>query len=117
MYLNESEGGGCRLFGDCTDGKGGSGCKSKLLLSDGNFADGWVDPLLLVTSRREKTDALRNLLAGRSAFLACGGPSANDLPLERLQERGMWTMAGWVERHGNHVLAGRWHLKLLKKRR
>ena len=32
------------------------------------------------------------MLAGRSAFLACGGPSANDLDLDRLNDRGCWTL-------------------------
>jgi hypothetical protein len=32
------------------------------------------------------------MLAGGSVFLACSGPSANNLPLEELNRRGIWTM-------------------------
>jgi len=32
-------------------------------------------------------------LAGRAVFLLGGGPSANDLPLERLRRRGVWSLA------------------------
>jgi hypothetical protein len=53
----------------------------------------WVDPLKLYNRKREPIDALRGLLAGRSAFLVCGGPSAKQLPLEALNSKGTWSLA------------------------
>jgi len=83
-------GSSCFLLGD--EGNC-SNCKCKLTLIDPNLSKRWVDPLLVITSKRERTTALRGLLAGRSAFLICGGPSANLQSLERLYERGVWSMA------------------------
>jgi hypothetical protein len=52
------------------------------------------DDSLVVTDRwLRPTHALRDMLAGGHAFLLCGGPSAQCLPLERLAERGIWSMA------------------------
>jgi len=69
------------------------GCKHRLVLSDPEFRSKWEDPLIVLDRHRKRCSALRGMLAGRSVFLACGGPSANDLPLERLNERGIWTFA------------------------
>lgn len=66
---------------------------SRLLLTDDDFAEKWIDPLPIITARREKTDAFRHMLAGRSAFLVCSGPSANEIELEQLNGRGIWSMA------------------------
>lgn len=71
---------------DCRD------CAERLPLDAPDFAERWTDPLEIVTRDRTPTDALRNVLAGASVFLACGGPSASDLPLEDLNRRGVWTM-------------------------
>jgi len=72
---------------------GCSTCKKGLSVEDAKFSVEWQDPLEVIDRRRRQTDALRNLLAGRSVFLACSGPSANLLPLEQLNRRGVWTMA------------------------
>lgn len=61
---------------------------SEELPSDGK----WIDPLAVYDRRGKQADAMRDLLAGRSVFLAGGGPSANELPLEQLERRGAWTM-------------------------
>ncbi len=66
-----------------------NGCKARLE----GFGSQWKDPLVVLDRDREQTHSLRNLLAGRSAFLLCGGPSANDEPLELLVSKGMWTLA------------------------
>ena len=90
---------GCRLHERCVREGGDSSivgcdtCKSRLALDDGAFLENWVDPLVILDRHRQKTDALRNMLAGGSVFLACGGPSANDLPLEELAKRGCWTLS------------------------
>ena len=87
----------CKLF-DChvVEGVGNrtvpgcSTCGKRLTPSDAKFV---VDPLEVIDRRRRRTDCLRDSLAGASVFLACSGPSANELPLERLNGRGVWTMA------------------------
>jgi len=88
----------CQIHGQCAKGKVHKiatchQCKEKLLLSSSDFLDKWVDPLHVTDRFRMKTDALRGMLAGASVVLACGGPSANESPLERLSSRGVWTMA------------------------
>lgn len=52
-----------------------------------------IDPLVVFDHNRERTDALRDMLAGRPSFLVCGGPSANDLDLSLLRKRGLWSIA------------------------
>lgn len=72
----------------------GDGCGDRLDPADPKFLSRWRDPLVVLDRRRQPaSDVLRGLLAGRSAFLMGGGPSANDLPLELLSRRGTWTMA------------------------
>jgi hypothetical protein len=69
-------------------------CPTKLTIDDPKFLETWRDPLEVIDRNRNPAgDVLRNLLAGSSVFLLCGGPSANDLPLEDLGRRGIWTMA------------------------
>lgn len=51
------------------------------------------DPLVILDRTKERTVALRDMLAGRPAFLLGGGPSANQLDLTRLQQRGLWSIA------------------------
>ena len=90
----------CSLF-DChvVAGEGNrtvpgcSTCKKRLSVEDAKFSVSWQDPLEVIDRRRKRAESLRNLLAGRSVFLACSGPSANLLPLEQLNRRGVWTMA------------------------
>lgn len=81
------EGRGIRVVPGC------STCRDKLLLDDPEFLKRWQDPLDVIDRTRKRTEALRNMLAGGSVFLACSGPSANQLPLEELSRRGIWTMA------------------------
>lgn len=88
----------CRLFGSCVaagsdpDAASCEGCSDRLRLGDPGFANKWLDPMPIIDRRRVKTDCLRNLLAGGSAFLVCGGPSAEE-QLPKLSRRGVWTMA------------------------
>jgi len=53
----------------------------------------WVDPLIILDRTRTQTTAVHNLLAGGAAFLIGGGPSANNLPLELLATRGIFSLA------------------------
>jgi len=103
VYLGDGLGNGkykCRIFQECTKTKArrmGPGnackwCKHKLLLEDDKFSKKWSDNLYITDKEKQVTESLRNLLEGKSAFLIGGGPSANDLPLERLNDRGIWTM-------------------------
>ncbi len=88
----------CFIHEECVPGRGSSRivgceqCKDRLVLEDSEFATKWRDPLFITNRRKEPIgEGLRDLLAGRSAFLVCGGPSANDLPLEDLNRRGVFT--------------------------
>jgi len=90
----------CRRFGRCViepdKGRGlpnCATCKERLPPNHQDFSDRWVDPLRVTDRTGKDTDCLRGLLAGRSVFLVCGGPSANQLPLERLNWKGCWSMA------------------------
>lgn len=90
---------GCRLHEECvSDGQSSDvavcgRCENKLVGDDPNLAKRFVDCLQVVDRNRNPTKSLRGLLAGRPAFLAGGGISANDLHLEGLNERGCWSMA------------------------
>lgn len=53
----------------------------------------FLDPLQVLDRTREQTHSLRNLLAGGTAFLVVGGPSAKSLDLTQLRQRGLWSMA------------------------
>lgn len=68
-------------------------CSQKLKIEDLKFSDRWEDPLHVTDRNKIKTNGIRNLLAGTPAFLIGGGPSANDLSLELLNERGIFSMA------------------------
>ena len=67
-------------------------CNKKLLLQDDHFQDKWLDPLIILDRTRTKTTSLRNILAGGCAFLVGGGPSTNDITLEKLNYRGIFSM-------------------------
>jgi hypothetical protein len=69
------------------------GCPERLTIEDKDFSKKWQDPLIVIgRDRAPASDVLRNMLAGSSAFLVGGGPSANDLPLEQLNRRGVWSL-------------------------
>lgn len=97
LYLDEqvSE---CYVHGHCVhayrDGMPScEGCQSRLDPYHKKFTAQWQDPLHILDRHRAQTLALRGILAGRPAFLFCGGPSANQYPLEALARRGAWVMA------------------------
>lgn len=68
-------------------------CKDKLLPSNPDFSSRFLDPLTVVDRERNPTHALRNVLKGKRTFLVCGGPSAKALPLNLLEQRGIWSIA------------------------
>lgn len=68
-------------------------CKDRLTLEADNFSEKFIDQLLITNWTGDKTHHLRHLLAGLPTFLVCGGPSAKELPLEKLNQRGIWSMA------------------------
>ena len=68
-------------------------CRDSLQINSKDFATRWQDPLHVVDRTKTKTTSLRNLLAGGSAFLVCGGPSASELVMEKLSARGLWSLA------------------------
>lgn len=89
----------CRIHGACTQ-VGDSyplpscqQCKSKLTLADEKLSTGFQDPLLVSDRYGARTHALRHMLQGCAAFLVAGGPSAKNLPLHLLNQRGVWSMA------------------------
>lgn len=90
---------GCRIHEKCTtSGKpeqiaSCTACGDRLLPGGRKFAELYRDGLRIADRRGAATDALRDTLAGGPAFLVCGGPSAKTLPLERLAERGPWSLA------------------------
>lgn len=70
-------------------------CKDGLAQDAPDLAAKFRDPLAVVrgSNRAPASDCLRGMLAGASVFYVCGGPSANDLPLEELNGKGIWSMA------------------------
>lgn len=100
VYLGEKPNGeaACHVHGKCLPDGDGTGlascktCKERLPPDAKDFAERFLDPLHVTDRGNKPTHALRNLLAGRAAFLVCGGPSANDLPLEELNRRGCWSL-------------------------
>lgn len=68
-------------------------CTINLAIGQADFLAKWSDPLVVLDRQRNQTSVLQNLLSGGDAFLLCGGPSANELPLEQLSRRGIWSMA------------------------
>lgn len=60
-----------------------------------------ADPLRMEDRFGNRNHTLRGMLAGGSAFLVGGGPSANDLPVGKLANRGLFSMginnvAAWI---------------------
>lgn len=75
-------------------------CKQKLTLDSPGLGKHYRDPLTVLDRHLNPTESIRHILAGGSAFLICGGPSAKNLPLERLKNRGLFSLAinnvaGW----------------------
>jgi len=103
VYLGDSRNGketsDCRIHGECSPNKRIEGlarcgcCKQKLCMGDKDFAEKFKDYLLVTDRTNKVTTALRDLLAGGPAFLVCGGPSAKKQSLEKLNERGYWSLA------------------------
>jgi len=59
-----------------------------------------TDSLVILGKDRIATHCLRGLLAGRPAFLVGGGPSARDVDISKIEQRGVFSlavnnMAGW----------------------
>jgi hypothetical protein len=90
---------GCRVYEKCTlngnspDFPSCKTCSTKLLYSDKEFKSKFQDQLLITDRLGNKTHALRNLLAGRPSFLVCGGPSAKELDLSLIEQKGIWSLA------------------------
>lgn len=70
-----------------------STCKEKLPLEHPKFAEMFCDSLIVVDRDGRRSESLRGMLAGGAAFLVAGGPSAKQLPLEKLTQRGIFSMA------------------------
>jgi len=75
-------------------------CKEKLLRSDPEFHEKFVDGLRIIDRHRRPSDSIRNHLAGGDAFLVCGGPSANENDLSLLSQRGVWSLT--INNMGGH---------------
>ncbi len=97
-FRNKEEVFVCRVNGQCVKKNGNrrmaqcNKCRSHLKLDDSDFASKWIDPVEIYRRDRTPTKGLRDILAGGTAFLVCGGPSANPL-LERLNSRGCFSLA------------------------
>ena len=89
---------GCNLHGVCTrlsnkEAKPAcSDCNDYMSIRDPNLAERFIDPLRVTDRTKQPTTALRNLLAGGSAFLVCGGPSLSSVEYNRLSERGVFSL-------------------------
>ena len=88
----------CGLHGECVTTGGQrvpvcDRCPDRVPLTAPEWPDKWRDPLVVYDRQKHRNDGLRDLLAGRAAFVVCGGPSANAEKLERLNERGIFTLA------------------------
>jgi len=88
----------CNRHGKCTLEPNGAGepncadCKDYLRLDDPEFQTKFVDPLYVVDREKRPTKALENMLAGKPAFLVCGGPSVKQIDYGRLAERGVFSL-------------------------
>ena len=52
-----------------------------------------VDPLIFTDKAKNPTNIFRDAVKGHVGFLVCGGPSAKQLDLRLLEQRGIWSMA------------------------
>jgi len=95
----------CQINGECVRQNGHrrmaqcNKCSKRLELGDPDFVKKWEDPVVVYDRRVEPTKGLRDLLAGGTAFLVCGGPSADPF-LDRLNSRGCFSLA--VNNAGAH---------------
>lgn len=89
----------CLVHGECTvEGEpllraSCPSCRDRLPRNRRHFATRFRDRLRVTDSTHTYTDALSGMLRGCPAFLVCGGPSAKEQPLDRLAERGVWSLA------------------------
>src|SRR5690606_15550299 len=89
----------CRIHEHCTkEGKSNpysscENCKQKLTTDDKKLKSEFLDPLKMYDRDKNQTHSLRNLLAGNPAFLVCGGPSAKQLDLTKISQRGCFSLA------------------------
>lgn len=89
---------GCSLHNQCTllpnhhNLYNCQDCKDRLLPDAPELAQKFIDPLVISTPTGQRTDALRNRLAGVPTFLVCGGASARDLDLAELRRPGIWSL-------------------------
>lgn len=89
----------CQIYGSCVK-TGPSNpivscddCSRKLTLDSENLGKDYLDPLIVTDRKKAPTHVLRGLLAGVPSFLVCGGPSAKQLSLADLDQRGVWSLA------------------------
>lgn len=89
---------GCRLMKRCV--KSGNPyevpscehCQKRLHLTDEKLATDYVDPLIITDVDKNRIECFRGMLKGLPTFLVCGGPSAKKLPLDRLDQRGIYSL-------------------------
>lgn len=93
----------CPHFHFCTleKNRGGLASCADCRLRTTDAAKSFVDPLRVTDRDGNTTHVLRDMLSGGAAFLVCGGPSLNTLPVQRLTERGIYSLgvnnvAGYV---------------------
>ena len=97
--IDESQVYGCNIYEECITDKLSSSmrscidCPDYLPKGSTEFASQFKDPLNITDRRGVKTNVLRGMLSGSPTFLVCGGPSANELDLSLLCQRGIWSMA------------------------
>jgi len=88
----------CNLFGECTIGQNEvakpscSDCKEHLEWDSSELVEQFQDPLIVTDRNQRPIQAHRGLLAGTPVFLVCGGPSAREVPFQRLSERGIFSL-------------------------
>jgi len=68
-------------------------CCERLTLDAKCFDKRFQDDLVIQDWCGVKTHALRNLLANGTAFLVAGGPSARQLDLSKIEQRGIFSLA------------------------
>ena len=69
-----------------------SKCSDYVNHEDSLVSDKYLDPLHITDRFRKKTDSLRGMLAGKAAFLVCGGPSLKEIDTLRLGDRGVFSL-------------------------
>ena len=82
----------CVIDGETTEFMDCNRCSQRLERNSKRFTRHWKDQLRITDKDGLQFESFRGMLAGRSAFLACGGPSTNEMALEKLSSRGCWTL-------------------------